>query len=457
METKMFLLRIIRPFMLSGLLFLFSFSLIGQYVVDFEHANNGNKIFYALGEVNLNGINWELEQTLIGSHYNDKKNGLRALRMKRNGNMPGRAEMLADLTDGVGAVTFELAKYSKEINQADLNLQYSVDQGSSWVTFATFSEFPDELTTQSVLLNEPGNVRLRFITELNGTNERRLNIDDLIITSYNDPQPVVNLFPASGFGTLAFEDLWPARGDYDFNDLVVDYQFEITANVSNYLESLKATFVIKAFGASYENGFGFQLSGAINPADITVSGYSLTENYIMLNENGTETGQSKPTIIVFDNAYNEMDYASTGIGVNTQSGQPYVEPKTLEIIIGFAPGTYTTEQLDISNFNPFLIVNKNRAVEVHLPNYPPTDLADQSSFGQWDDASNPALGKYYVSEGNLPWAINIYESFDYPVEKQDIVRAHLKFSEWASSGGILFPNWFRNLTGFRNNSLIYVP
>ncbi len=266
METKMFLLRIIRPFMLSGLLFLFSFSLIGQYVVDFEHANNGNKIFYALGEVNLNGINWELEQTLIGSHYNDKKNGLRALRMKRNGNMPGRAEMLADLTDGVGAVTFELAKYSKEINQADLNLQYSVDQGSSWVTFATFSEFPDELTTQSVLLNEPGNVRLRFITELNGTNERRLNIDDLIITSYNDPQPVVNLFPASGFGTLAFEDLWPARGDYDFNDLVVDYQFEITANVSNYLESLKVKSVIKALSFLMKNGFGFQLSGAINPA-----------------------------------------------------------------------------------------------------------------------------------------------------------------------------------------------
>merc|ERR1711991_317750 len=30
-----------------------------------------------------------------------------------------------------------------------------------------------------------------------------------------------NFFPASGYGTLAFEDLWPARGDYDFNVLVV--------------------------------------------------------------------------------------------------------------------------------------------------------------------------------------------------------------------------------------------
>ncbi len=28
-------------------------------------------------------------------------------------------------------------------------------------------------------------------------------------------------------GTLAYEDLWPGKGDYDFNDLVVDYDFDI--------------------------------------------------------------------------------------------------------------------------------------------------------------------------------------------------------------------------------------
>ncbi len=455
MKTNVYFFSKAKHIVLSGLMVLLSISLMGQYLVDFEHANNGNKIFYALGEVNLNGIDWELEQALIGSHANDKKNGLRAIRMKRVGNTPGRAEMLADLPDGVGTVTFELAKYSKEINQPDLNLQYSTDQGSTWETFAVFTEFPDELTTQSVILNEPGNVRLRFITSLNGTNERRLNIDDLLVSSYDEPQPVVNLFPASGFGTLAFEDLWPAKGDYDFNDLVIDYQFEITANVSNYIESVKATFIIKAFGASYENGFGFQLSESIDADDLNVAGYSITENFINLNANGTESGQTKPTIIVFDNAYNEMDHVSSGIGVNTQPNQPYVEPKTIELTIDFEPNTYTLSQLEIYNFNPFLIVNKNRNIEVHLPNYPPTDLADQSLFGQWDDASDPATGKYYVSGGNLPWAINIYEQFDYPVEKQDIVRAHLKFAEWAKSGGLLYPNWYRDITGHRNNSLIY--
>ncbi len=87
-----------------------------------------------------------------------------------------------------------------------------------------------------------------------------------------------NLFPASGFGTLAFEDLWPGKGDYDFNDLVIDYQFLITTNTSNYVESVQGTFIIRAIGASFENGFGFQLSPVINPAHLTVTGYSLNEN-----------------------------------------------------------------------------------------------------------------------------------------------------------------------------------
>jgi LruC domain-containing protein len=266
-----------------------------------------------------------------------------------------------------------------------------------------------------------------------------------------------NFYPAHGYGTLAYEDLWPAKGDYDFNDLVIDYQFEILMNQANYINQVKATFIIRAFGASYENGFGFQLSETVDADDLTVSGYSLTESFITLNPNGTEAGQSKATIIVYDNAYNEMQHPGVGIGVNTEPSAPYVQPATLTVIIDFEPNKYTYNQLDIANFNPFIIVNKDRALEVHLPNYPPTDLADQSKFGMWDDDSDAGTGKYYLTANNLPWAIHIYESFDYPIEKQDIIWVHLKFAEWATSGGLLYPNWYKDLSGFRNDNLIYTP
>lgn len=264
-----------------------------------------------------------------------------------------------------------------------------------------------------------------------------------------------NLYPALGFGTLAFEDLWPGKGDYDFNDLILDYQFEITTNTSNFVESVKGTFIIKAFGASFENGFGFQLANGINPIDITVTGSRLTENIITLSGNGTEAGQSIPTIIVYDNAFAQMAHPGMGIGVNTEENAPYVTPVTIVIDMVFKPNTYSYNDLDIANFNPFLIVNKDRSVEVHLPDYPPTALADQALFGTWEDDSDPATGRYYKTTNNLPWAINIYESFDYPIEKQQIVWAYLKFATWATSGGTTFEDWYKDLTGYRNNALIY--
>ena len=269
------------------------------------------------------------------------------------------------------------------------------------------------------------------------------------------PIIIVNQYPAMGFGTLAYEDLWPAKGDYDFNDLVIDYQFEITTDGLNMISQVDATFIIKAFGASYENGFGFQLSDAIEQADMTVTGYELSDNIITLNPNGTEAGQSKPTIIVYDNAFNQMQHPGVGIGVNTTPGAPYVAPDTLRLQIVFAPNTYTYNDLDIANFNPFIFVNQVRSVEVHLPNYAPTDLFNAALLGTLDDDSDATSGRYFKTITNLPWAINIYETFDYPIEKQEIIWAHLKFAEWATSGGVLFPNWYQNISGYRNNSLIY--
>lgn len=258
-------------------------------------------------------------------------------------------------------------------------------------------------------------------------------------------------------GTLAFEDLWPAKGDYDFNDLVVDYDFKTTSNTYNRVQKVDATFIIKAFGASYENGLGFQLSDAIDANDIEVTGYELSENYITLNSNGTEAGQSKPTIIVFDNACNQMPHAGTSVGVNTDPNAPYVTPDTLKLTITFPENKYSYNDLNIEGFNPFLIVNKDRSVEVHLPNQLPTDLANTELFGSESDASNPADGYYYMTDKKLPWALNICETFDYPIEKVEIIFAHLKFAEWAMSAGQIYPDWFKDIAGYRDNNNIYSP
>lgn len=269
-----------------------------------------------------------------------------------------------------------------------------------------------------------------------------------------------NYYPPVGNGTLAYEDLWPGKGDYDFNDLVCDYRFKTVTNASNKVVEIFGTFIIKAFGAGYQNGFAYQLANDnVDPNHITVTGYDIQEGYITLNANGLEDGQSKPTIIVYDNAFNIMAHPGQGIGVNTDPPAPYVEPDTVSIYMDITDNIYTMAQIDIANFNPFIIVDLTRGREVHLPSnnnqYPPTDLADDSYFGTFNDDSDAGSGRYYKTANNLPWAINIVESFAYPKEKKEITTAYNFFSDWAESGGIEHDTWYKNEPGNRNDANIY--
>ena len=266
-------------------------------------------------------------------------------------------------------------------------------------------------------------------------------------------------------GTLAYEDLWPWKGDYDFNDLVINYDFDIFKNVNEEIRHIKATFIVYAFGASFYNGFGFELPGVSPDALLSVSGYKLKASSIIhLRANGLEAGQPHATVIVFDDAFDLMQHPGTGIGVNTDPSAPYVPPDTLVIEMSFmnngvpAPGgPVTFTQLNIGNFNPFLIVNQVRGVEIHLPGYPPTALADPSLIGTGEDDGNNGSTRDYRTHTNLPWAINIPDVFEYPIEKQDITGAYNHFAEWAESNGQQYPDWYKNKPGYRNSSLIYHP
>ena len=268
---------------------------------------------------------------------------------------------------------------------------------------------------------------------------------------------------ASFSGTLAYEDLWPAKGDYDFNDLVINYDFAVVKDQQDRVQTVNATFIVYAFGASYHNGFGFQLPNVSPDQIISVTGSDLASNTIInLDANGLEHSQSKATVIVYDDSWRLMPYPGTGIGVNTELASDYVDPDTLVMQMtfydngAFAPGgPVTYNDLDIGNFNPFIFVNQERGVEVHLPGYPPTDLVDTSLFSTLDDATNVATGVYYKTDKNLPWAINTPVVFEYPIEKQDITQAYLHFAEWAQSNGTIFPDWYENKSGYRNDALIY--
>ena len=262
--------------------------------------------------------------------------------------------------------------------------------------------------------------------------------------------------PMSFAGTVIYEDLYPAKGDYDFNDLVVEYYYEINKDDDNYVTDIAATFTIKAFGASYHNAFGFQFPD-VAPSDVaSVDGGVFKANTIFdMAANGVEANQSKATFIVYDDAYDMMSHPGSGIGVNTTPGSDYVEPVSIEMTINFANNAVLFDDLDIGNFNPFIVMKQDRGYEVHLAGFEPTDLFDTNLYGVYDDASVPGSGIYFVTENNLPWAINIPDGFDYMKEKAVISSGYLKFVEWAQSGGVSYPDWYTDQPGYRNDSQLY--
>jgi LruC domain-containing protein len=262
-------------------------------------------------------------------------------------------------------------------------------------------------------------------------------------------------FSEGNFGSLAFEDLWPYRGDYDFNDAVIDYNFNQITNGSNQVVELNAKFILRAHGAYYHNGFGIELPIASSLIQ-SVTGTNITNDYITFNSNNTESGQSNAVIIAWDDSYEVLPPVSSAIGVNTTPDVPFVIPDTLDVSITFT-NPIPLNVLGVPPYNPFIIVNQLRGVEVHLPNKAPTSLADLSLLGTGHDNSIPESGRYYKTQNNLPWGINIIERFDYPNEKTEVIAAHLHFAEWAESGGYLFTDWYHDASGYRDDSKIYIP
>lgn len=270
----------------------------------------------------------------------------------------------------------------------------------------------------------------------------------------NPDEPVrkiENFSPAEGrYGTLAFEDLWPSYGDYDMNDLVVDYQVKETANANNNIEEIEISLLIRATGAAFSNGFGISLDNvpASNVANVT--GTRLTTGTIETLPNGLEAGHNNAVIIAFDDANKEIGgFANV---YNPANFRPYDE---LTLTVTFN-NPVARGQLGSAPYNPFIFRNTDRKREIHLPGMKPTALADMSLFGIRDDGSKPDQGRWYQSRSNLNWAINIPESVPYPRENVDMTNAMLRFADWAESGGQVYKNWYRNEPGFRDNSKLFI-
>lgn len=258
-----------------------------------------------------------------------------------------------------------------------------------------------------------------------------------------------NYYPnQTDFASVAFEDLWPGLGDYDFNDLVIDFNYQIVTNADNLIVDIIAQTNVKAAGAGLDNGFG--LSIPVESAKCaSASGFVNVKGNIDLNAAGYENGHIDNTVVIFYDAINTIYNSAI---FNTESGGNTVETDTITVTIYFDDPQIALGQ---EPYNPFIYVDQERGKEVHMIDNEPTALANADYFGTDEDASDPQAGKYYLTASYLPWAVETPSSFDYPIEKVDILLAYLKFAEWAESSGSVFDDWYLDEPGYRDDDNIY--
>lgn len=225
------------------------------------------------------------------------------------------------------------------------------------------------------------------------------------------------------YGTLSFEDLWPSQGDYDMNDVLVDYTSTVYKTIiGNKVCKVVDEFVPRNSGGSFINGFGYRIEGlsANDIRKVTING-PVTSKYI--GADNLEAGQSHPTIILFDDVSKVLDKKfSVTIDINDTEADMVLPP-----------------------YNPFIIVNQDRGREVHLVNYPPTDKADLARLGTSFDVSKPDQGLYYMSENKMPFAIHLSKIKDFPIPEEGvrIDQSYPYFQSWATSFGTEHPDWYR--------------
>lgn len=162
-------------------------------------------------------------------------------------------------------------------------------------------------------------------------------------------------------GIIAFEDNWPRKGDYDLNDVIVKYQSVLNFNDANQALSTEDTYELLWSGATFKNGFAYQLN-----TERSNMSTEILEAPTSFNGQGLDTDLSKATVNVFLSALDVTER-------NTKTAT-YKIKNTFKTPLSH-------ETLGIPPYNPFIMVHdelKESRIEVHLVNYPPTEKADMA-------------------------------------------------------------------------------
>ncbi len=271
-----------------------------------------------------------------------------------------------------------------------------------------------------------------------------------------DPTPTPKPYELEYEGTLAFEDLWPWRGDYDMNDVGLTYYSKVYFTADNKVYKVEDTFTPVCKGGQHTNGFGYQYGvdvakvkscvvTAVPSAAALAEGKSAPVNpFGKRADSDLESNQTKAVVMLYGDVKEQL--SGTAADKDKSKQKSYFSYNvTTEL------SNVTIDELTFPPYNPFIVVQpagtneEQRAREIHLTNFAPTDKGTDPNnlwFGKGHDKSD-RMQYWYISDWAFPFAINVpTTNFEFPQENQRIDAAFPKFASWAASYGAQDADWY---------------
>lgn len=233
-------------------------------------------------------------------------------------------------------------------------------------------------------------------------------------------------------GILTFEDIWPYRGDFDMNDVVIRYDSEVGYNQKNEVVQTTDKYTVLASGAEINNSFAYQL-------DVRRSEVEVSINSSLGGEGGAYVDQTldRATIRL---ANKLLPYANNNTKV------------TFEVLTKYTGRRIAKSDFTKPPYNPF-ITTTTEDIEVHLTNMRPTEKLNKALLGYGHDQSDPGKNLYYITHDEagiqMPFAINIafekkedVQNFVIPKERVRIDLHYPNFLNWVKTGGVQDKDWY---------------
>ncbi|MGI6730062.1 MAG: immunoglobulin-like domain-containing protein [Bacilli bacterium] len=159
------------------------------YSTGFE---NSTKTSYASANVLIDDVNWNLNEALIGTEANDKKDGSQSVRAR----IPATATMLSGF-EGLAKIAFKYGAYGSDSNGNTISLKLEISKdGENWIEIFFVEDVDGNLTYHEIELDYSkqvfvdnditlnSNIRLKFT--LSGTSAKRCNIDSITLYAFKD-------------------------------------------------------------------------------------------------------------------------------------------------------------------------------------------------------------------------------------------------------------------------------